>query len=108
EHVWGEDGAVLEGDCSPYYQNSPFYAVTELLARWFEFAPADGPEEGRQKLEAALATLRLAEPAATSLLASLLSLPFNATHPVFALPAALHRERTLALLVGIPGALSEP
>jgi class 3 adenylate cyclase/predicted ATPase len=107
EHVWRDDGAVLEGDCSPYYQNSPFYAVTELLARWFEFAPADAPEERRQKLESALASLRLAEPAATPLLASLLSLPFNGTHPVFALPAALQRERTLALLVDIPRALAE-
>ncbi|HEY6344059.1 MAG TPA: adenylate/guanylate cyclase domain-containing protein [Bryobacteraceae bacterium] len=107
EHVWADDGAVLEGDCSPYYQNSPFYAVTELLARWLEFAPSDTPEERRQKLEAALATLRLAEPAATPLLASLLSLPFNATHSVFALPAALQRERTLALLLDIPRALAE-
>ena len=103
----GDDGAlILEGHCSPYFQNSAFYAVTQLLARWLVFTPDAAAEDRRQTLDAATAPVGLADPAATALLASLLSLPVDPDDPVRTLGATLQRQRTLDVLVQLPRALA--
>jgi class 3 adenylate cyclase/predicted ATPase len=106
ERISGEGALVLEGHCSPYFQNSAFYALTQLLARWLGFTRDDGPEARRQKLDAAIATIGLTGSAATSLLASLLSLPVDTDDPVRRLGAALQRQRTIEVLVEVPRALA--
>ena len=106
EHVARDDGAILEGDCSPYYQNSAFYAVTRALARWSGFTSLDAPADRQHKFESALDALSLADPAAVPLMANLMSIPVDAEHPVFKLSAGLQRARTLNLLLEIPPALA--
>lgn len=107
ERVTADHGVILEGGCSAYYQNSSFYALTQLLERWLSFAPTDAPPDRRHKIESAVGTLQLSEEAATWLLASLLAVPFNSADSDFTLSAAVQRERTLALLVDIPRVLAE-
>ncbi len=106
EHVAIDAGAILEGDCSPYYQNSAFYAVTRLLARWSGFTPTDSPTDRRSAFEAALGALALSDPAAVPLLSNLMSIPVDTAHPVFTLSAGLQRSRTLNLLLDIPPAVA--
>ena len=85
EHVARDAGVMLEGDCSPYYRNSAFYALTQVLSRWSGFASTDAPANRQRKLESALGPLALADAAAVPLMASLLSIPVDAEHPVFKL-----------------------
>ena len=106
ERVGGEGALVLEGHCSPYFQNSAFYAVTQLLAQWLGFMRDDGPYVRRRKLHSALATIGLTDTAATSLVASLLSLPLDVDDPVRKLGATLQRQRTIEVLVQVPCAIA--
>jgi class 3 adenylate cyclase/predicted ATPase len=104
--VTRDDGLVLQGDCSPYYENSAFFAVTRLLRRWCGFQSSDTPSDQQHKVAAALAAVPLADAAAEPLIANLLSVAVDVSHPVFKLGAALQRARTLNLLLAIPLALA--
>ena len=106
EQVASDAGAILEGDCSPYYQNSAFYAVTRLLSRWSGFTPTDSPADRRSAFESALGALSLGDPAAVPLMSNLMSIPVDTAHPVFTLSAGLQRSRTLNLLLDIPPAVA--
>lgn len=106
EHVARDAGVILEGDCSPYYQNSAFYAVTRVLSRWSGFTPMDAPADRQHKFESALGALPLDDPAAVPLMANLMSIGVDAEHPVFKLSAPLQRARTLKLLLEIPPAVA--
>ena len=107
EHVARDDGVTLEGDCSPYYENSAFYAITRALARWSGLTSTDEPADRQHKFESALSALSLADPAAIPLMANLMSIPVDAEHAVFKLSAGLQRARTLNLLLDIPPALAQ-
>ena len=56
-HVGGEPHAQLECQCSPYYQNSAFHPVIELLQRMLQFQREDSAPEKLDKLERTLAHL---------------------------------------------------
>jgi predicted ATPase len=59
---------------SPYYQNTAFYPITELLQRVVDWQSDDDPVVRLGKLEAFLSQSRLAVSETVSLLATLLSL----------------------------------
>ncbi len=104
--VTRDEGLVLHGDCSPYYENSAFFAIARLLRSWCGFRSTDAASDQQHKVAQALATVPLADAAAVPLLANLLSVPVDMSHPVFTLGPALQRARTLALLLAIPLALA--
>jgi predicted ATPase len=106
EQVANDGGLVVEGDCSPHYQNSAFYAVAQALARWIGLASTDLPTDRQRMLEATLAALSLTDAAATPLIARLLAMPVDTAHPIFQLAAERQRARTLSVLLEIPPALA--
>jgi predicted ATPase len=75
ERVAKEGYTRLELRCSPYYQNTAFYPVTEYVQRLLQFRREDSPQEKLTKLEAMLNGYRLPLPEVLPLFAGLLSLP---------------------------------
>src|SRR5712692_10506846 len=51
EQLASEPQTRLECRCSPYYQNSAFYPVIDLLRRVLEFSREDSPQEKLKRLE---------------------------------------------------------
>ena len=73
--VGGEPHAQLECGGSPYYQNSAFHPVIELLERMLQFQREDSAAEKLAKLQGTLAPFSRSDPDIVSRLASLLSVP---------------------------------
>jgi len=108
ERVASEPQIHLECHCSPYYQNTAFYPVIDLLQRVLQFKREDSPEEKLSKLEAAFvgattgSALRSPEAAAgrsplhetMPLFASLLSLPLSDRYASLALTPQKQKEKT--------------
>jgi len=70
-HAWLESGAV------PFFQNTPFYAVTDMLQQSFHWKSADSAERRLAALEASLATAGIKLDEAVPLIAWLLELPVD-------------------------------
>jgi class 3 adenylate cyclase len=81
ERIADEPHTWLECRCSPYYQNSAFYPVIDLLQRVLQFQRDDTPEEKLQKLEESLGRYGFDLQDTMPLLASLLSLPLPERYP---------------------------
>jgi len=80
-HVGDEPHALLECQCSPYYRNSAFYPVTELLQRMLQFQRRDSATEKLDKLQRAVAHFSNCEPDTVQWLAAFLSLPVPGLDP---------------------------
>ncbi len=93
QHSWLECGAV------PFFQNTPFYAVTDLLQQGFHLENADGAERKLAAIEASLATAGVKLDEAVPLLAQLFELPVDSKYSPLSLPADQQRKRLLATLV---------
>jgi TOMM system kinase/cyclase fusion protein len=100
-HLAGEPHTPLECRCSPYYQNSPFYSIIELLQRVLQLQRAHSPKEKLARLEETLAHYYISQPDIIPLLASLLSLPLPERHPPLVLSAQQQRQKTLEALLRI-------
>jgi predicted ATPase len=100
-HVAGEPHTRLECRCSPYYQNSAFYPVIDLLQRVLQLQRADSPKEKLSKLEGTLAHYHISQPDIVPLLASLLLLPLPERYPPLILSAQQQRQKTLEALLTI-------
>jgi class 3 adenylate cyclase/predicted ATPase len=84
----------LECRCSPYYQNSAFYPVIELLQRVFEFRREDSSEEKLRKLEVGALRAAPLQPEVVPLFASLLSLPLPDRYPPLTLTPQRQKQKT--------------
>jgi class 3 adenylate cyclase len=100
-HVAGEAHTQLECRCLPYYQNSAFYPVIDLLQRVLQLQREDSAKEKLDKLEGALADYHKSEPDIVPLLASLLLLPLPERYPPLILSAQQQRQKTLEALLTI-------
>jgi TOMM system kinase/cyclase fusion protein len=100
-HVAGEPHTRLECRCSPYYQNSAFYPVIDLLQRVLQLQREDSATEKLGKLEGTLAHYHMSQPDIVRLLASLLLLPLPERYPPLILSAQQQRQRTLETLLTI-------
>jgi TOMM system kinase/cyclase fusion protein len=100
-HVAGEPHAQLECWCWPYYQNSAFYPVIDLLQRVLQLQREDSSKEKLDKLEATLAHFHMSQPDIVPLLASLLVLPLPERYPPLMLDAQQQRQKTLEALLTI-------
>jgi class 3 adenylate cyclase/tetratricopeptide (TPR) repeat protein len=107
----------LEAGAAPFFQNTPFHAIAELLrqlvgqaslpitdAQSARAIAGDGEaqletDEGLAQLESALLLAGLKPPEAIPLVAPLLNLPALAKYPPLAIPPEQQRRRILAMLV---------
>ena len=83
--------------CSPYHRDSVLHPFVVALGRAARLAAEDPAERQLEKLEAILASARIAETA--PLFASLLSIPTGGRYPPLTLSAAQQRRLTLAALL---------
>jgi class 3 adenylate cyclase/predicted ATPase len=98
-HVSQEGATRIEFRCSPYYQNSALYPVTEHLQRLLQFERDDPPGGKLAKLQRTLSRYRFPQRDTFPLLAALLSLPHPEGSPALTMSAQKQKERTLEVLV---------
>jgi class 3 adenylate cyclase/tetratricopeptide (TPR) repeat protein len=92
-HDWIEAGG------GALFQNTPFYAVTELLRELLAWRGDESAEEQLTQLESALNLAGLKPAEALPLIAPLLSLPLPSKHPPSPLSSEQQRRRLMATLV---------
>ncbi|MBA3844101.1 MAG: AAA family ATPase, partial [Actinobacteria bacterium] len=102
EHVAKEpDGWLTSCFASPYYTNSAFYPIVDLLERVvIQFRTDDGPEQKRTKLEGWLVQCGLALEEAMPLFNRLLSLPGKELDQLDADPKTV-KQKTMSTLLRI-------
>ena len=92
-HTW------LECTTAAFFQNTPFYAVTEMLQQTFHWHTNQNPERRLAALEASLELAGLKLEEAVPLIASLLQLPLGAKYPPLSMVPEHQRRRLLATVV---------
>jgi predicted ATPase len=94
------DAFLIHLDCSPYFMNTAFYPVVQLLERALEFG-LDDTEQRLDKLDGLLAQYGFDLPTVGPLLARLLAVPFEGRYPPLDLPADRQRQLTIDALITI-------
>jgi class 3 adenylate cyclase len=99
EQIAGVPHTSVEAGAAPFFQNTPFYPVVEMLRQALEWRGHESAEEKLALLEPRLelAGLRLAE--TVPLIAPLLDLQLPAKYPPSVLSPEQQRRRLLAALV---------
>jgi TOMM system kinase/cyclase fusion protein len=97
------DAFLIHLSCSPYFVNTAFYPIVQLLERILEFRPDDTVEDEQRldKIEGLLAQYGFDLPTVVPLLARLLAVPFEGRYPPLDLPADRQRQLTIDALVKI-------
>jgi class 3 adenylate cyclase/tetratricopeptide (TPR) repeat protein len=98
EQLAGEPHTWIESGGSPYHQNTPFYAVVDLLERLLAWRGDESPEERMHGLEERLVLAGLSPADAVPLLAPLLSLALPERHPPSTRTREAQRRDTFAAL----------
>jgi predicted ATPase len=94
EHIAKEGYRRIEFRCSPYYQNTAFYPVTEYLQRRLQFQREDSPQEKLAKLEGLVKGYRFPLLEVLPLFAVLLSLPHPDGYPPLTLTPQKQKQKT--------------
>ncbi len=93
-HTW------LDCGTAPFFQNTPFFAVSGMLQRSFQWDATQNTEQRLNALEASLALAGL-DPAETApLIAPLLELPTGERYPPLSISPDQQRKRLLSTLAG--------
>jgi predicted ATPase len=92
-HTW------LECTTAAFFQNTPFYAVTDMLQQTFHWHANQNDGRRLEALEASLASAGLKLEEAVPLIAALLELPLDSRYPPLTMPPEQQRRRLLAVLV---------
>jgi class 3 adenylate cyclase/tetratricopeptide (TPR) repeat protein len=92
-HTWVEAGA------GAFFQNTPFYSVSEMLRQMLAGGGNSGPEDELAQLEPRLALAGLKAAEAIPLIAPLLNLPLPPEYQPSGLSPEQQRRRLLATLV---------
>lgn len=99
DRLKGQDISVLEGQCSPYYRNSAFHPIIELMEQRYGFTRDMPDGEKLDRLRDRVKALGLADPAeAFTLLANLHSIPLPADHPPLRISPQRQRRRLIETL----------
>jgi TOMM system kinase/cyclase fusion protein len=103
EHVASEPQAWLTPcQCSPYYQNTALYPMTDLLERVaLRFDREESPEQKLRKLEGFLVQYGLPLAEAMPLFAALLSIPLGADYAPLTLSPEQQKQKTLQAFLAI-------
>ena len=99
EQIAGTPHTWVEAAAGAFYQNTPFYAVTEMLRELLAWRGDESGEEQLGQLEAQLELAGLKPADALPLIAPLLNLPTSAKYPPSPLSPEQQRRRLLATLV---------
>src|SRR5713101_421567 len=91
-HTW------LECATAAFFQNTPFYAVADMLQQTFHWH-SNQNNERRPALEASLAATGIEIDEGVPLIAALLGLPLGDKYPPLRMPPDQQRKRLLATLV---------
>lgn len=91
-HIW------IDAAAGAFFQNTPFYAIAELLHRSF-FAQGDSISDGITRMAEGLSGVGLDPASTVPLLAPLLNLPLPPEYSPLLVPADEQRRRLLRLLV---------
>jgi class 3 adenylate cyclase/predicted ATPase len=94
------DAFVIHLDCSPYFMNTAFYPVVQMLERVLEFG-LDDTEQRLDKMDGLLAQYGFDLPTVGPLLARLLAVPFEGRYPPLDVPADRQRQLTIDALITI-------
>src|SRR6266851_2039172 len=92
-HTW------LECATAAFFQNTPFYAIADMLQQTFHWHTNQNAERRLAALEASLALAGLKLEEAVPLIASLLELPLDSKYPPLSMASDQQRKRLLATLV---------
>ena len=99
EQIAGTPHTWVEAAAGAFYQNTPFYAVTEMLRELLAWRGDESAEEQLAQLETRLELAGLKPAEALPLIAPLLNLPIPAKYPPSPLSPEQQRRRLLATLV---------
>ena len=99
EQIAGTPHTWVEAAAGAFFQNTPFYAVTEMLRELLAWRGDESAEEQLTRLEPALELAGLKPAEALPLIAPLLNLPLPAKYPPSPLSPEQQRRRLLATLV---------
>ncbi len=99
EQIAGTPHTWVEAAAGAFFQNTPFYAVTEMLRELLAWRGDESAEEQLTQLETRLVLAGLKPAEAIPLIAPLLNLPMPAKYPPSPLSAEQQRRRLLATLV---------
>ena len=92
-HTW------LECTTAPFFQNTPFYAVVDMLQQTFHWHANQNSERRLAALEASLALSGVKLNEGVPLVASLLELPVGLKYPPLSMAPDQQRRRLLATIV---------
>jgi class 3 adenylate cyclase len=99
EQIAGTPHTWVEAAGGPFFQNTPFYAVTEMLRELLAWRGDESAEEQLAQLESRLELAGLKPAETLPLIAPLLNLPIPAKYPPLSLSPEQQRRRLLATLV---------
>ena len=99
EQIAGTPNTWVEAAAGAFFQNTPFYAVTEMLRELLAWRGDESVEEQLGQLETRLELAGLKPAEVIPLIAPLLNLPLPAKYPPLPLPPEQQRRRLLATLV---------
>jgi class 3 adenylate cyclase len=99
EHIGGTPHTWIEAQASAFFQNTPFYPVTELLQQFLGGNGGKSAEEQLAQLEPRLKLAGLKPAKTIPLIAPLLNLPLLDKYPPSSLSPEQQRRRLLAMLV---------
>jgi class 3 adenylate cyclase len=89
----------LECATAPFFRNTPFYAVADMLQQSFHWDASHDAEHRLAALEASLGLAGLDPKEAVPLIAPLLELPVGTRYPPLSMAPEQQRKRLLATLV---------
>src|SRR5216683_477826 len=92
-HTW------VEAAAAPFFQNTPFYQVTEMLRELLAWRGQESTEEQLAQLASRLKSAGLKAAEAIPLIAPLMNLPLTRRYPPSSLSSEEQRRRLLATLV---------
>ena len=99
EQIGGTPHTWIEASAGAFFQNTPFYPVTELLQQFLGGNGGKPAEEQLAQLEPRLELAGLKPAETIPLIAPLLNLPLSDKYPPLPLSPEQHRRRLLATLV---------
>ena len=99
EQIAGTPYTWVEAAAGTFFQNTPFYAVTEMLREFLSWRGDASAEEQLTQLETRLELAKLKPAEAAPLIAPLLNLPLPAKYPPSPLSPEQQRRHLLATLV---------
>jgi class 3 adenylate cyclase/tetratricopeptide (TPR) repeat protein len=92
-HTW------LECATAPFFQNTPFYAIADMLQQSFHWDASHTVEQRLDALEASLGLAGLDPDETVPLIAPLLELPIGTRYPPLSMAPDQQRKRLLATVV---------